>query len=236
MGTLIGTVGIGGILLIPALTAFSGLGIHAAMATALFTFAFTGAVGTVMYQRRGSIDWRLTVPVCVAAVLFAYLGAWANAFSQPRTLTIALGLVILLAGAYALAKWRAKRLPAFHERPAAQRTLLGGIGAVAGFGSGFTGVGGPAISVPLMVMFGFPALSAVGTSQVIQIVAATSGSLAHVRYGAIDFRVAAIVTLVEIAGVYVGTRIAHAVNADALKRIVAAVCIVAGIVLMARAW
>ncbi len=236
MGTLIGTVGIGGLLLIPALTAFSGLGIHAAMATALFTFAFTGAVGTFMYQRRGSIDWRLTVPVCVAALLFAYLGAWANAYSQPRTLTLALGLVILLAGAYALARWRTKPVPAFHERPAAQRTLLGGIGAVAGFGSGYTGVGGPAISVPMMVMFGFPALSAVGTSQVIQIVAATSGSLANVHYGSIDFRVAAIVTGVEIAGVYFGTRIAHAIDALALKRMVAAVCIVAGVVLMAHAW
>ena len=46
VGTLIGAVGVGGILLIPALTAFAGLPIHTAMATALFTFAFTGVAGT----------------------------------------------------------------------------------------------------------------------------------------------------------------------------------------------
>ncbi len=60
VGTLIGAVGIGGILLIPALSAFAGLPIHAAMATALFTFGFTGVTGTVMFQRRGSIDWNVT--------------------------------------------------------------------------------------------------------------------------------------------------------------------------------
>ena len=52
VGTLIGAVGIGGILLIPALTAFAGLPIHAAMATALFTFAFTGITGTVRSEER----------------------------------------------------------------------------------------------------------------------------------------------------------------------------------------
>ena len=52
VGALIGAVGIGGILLIPALTAFAGLGIHEAMATALFTFAFTGITGTMLFQRR----------------------------------------------------------------------------------------------------------------------------------------------------------------------------------------
>lgn len=46
VGALIGAVGIGGILLIPALTALAGLVIHEAMATALFTFLFTGFLGT----------------------------------------------------------------------------------------------------------------------------------------------------------------------------------------------
>ena len=38
VGALIGAVGIGGVLLIPALAAFAALPIQTAMATALFTF------------------------------------------------------------------------------------------------------------------------------------------------------------------------------------------------------
>lgn len=67
VGALIGAVGIGGILLIPALATFGGLDIHEAMATALFTFAFTGIAGTLFFQRKGSIDWRITVPAARAA-------------------------------------------------------------------------------------------------------------------------------------------------------------------------
>jgi len=235
VGTLIGAVGIGGILLIPALTAFAGLGIHEAMATALFTFTFTGITGTMMFQRRGSIDWRVTVPVCAGAVPFAFLGAWLNSLTGPTVLALLLAAVIIFAGVYTLATWRGMRYPAFHGDQGRQRGLLTAIGAVSGLGSGWTGVGGPALSVPLMVLFGFPALVSIGASQVIQIIAAVSGTLGNLSFGTIDFTLAAVVTVLEIAGVYVGARIAHAVSPGPLKQFVAWLCIAVGIFLVVRA-
>ncbi len=233
VGTLIGAVGVGGILLIPALTTFAGLPIHAAMATALFTFAFTGITGTWLFQRRGSIDWRVTRPVLLGAVFFAFAGAWVNSRTGPGILALLLAAVIVFAGVYSLASWHGARDPAFAGDWRAQRALLLFLGAIAGFGSGLTGVGGPALSVPLMVLCGFPALTAIGTSQVIQIVAAASGSLGNLRYGTIDFGIAATVTLVEIAGVLLGARIAHAVDAAVLRKLVAVLCIVVGVALIA---
>ena len=234
VGTLIGAVGIGGILLIPALTAFAGLSIHAAMATALFTFAFTGIAGTIMFQRRGSIDWRITRPVLFGAVFFSFVGAWVNSLTGAGALSVLLAAIIIFAGVYTLAAWRGMPAPAFDGRWPAQRMLLLATGAAVGFGSGLTGVGGPVLSVPLMVLCGFPALAAIGTSQVIQIVAAVSGTLGNLRYGHIDFGIAATVTLVEILGVLLGARIAHAVNAAVLRKAVAAICIVIGCALLAR--
>ena len=122
----------------------------------------------------------------------------------------------------------------FEENPRAQRLLLLALGATAGFGSGLTGVGGPALSVPLMVLCGFPALTSIGTSQVIQTVAAVSGTLANLQYGSIDFKVAATVTLLEIAGVLLGARIVHAVNSDLLRKFVAVLCVLVGCGLMGR--
>jgi hypothetical protein len=124
--------------------------------------------------------------------------------------------------------------PAFHGRRHAQQMLLLALGAIAGFGSGLTGVGGPALSVPLMVLFGFSALTSIGTSQVIQIVAAVSGTLGNLKYGTVDFGIAATVTLLEIAGVLLGARIVHAVNANLLRKFVAALCVVVGFALIAR--
>ncbi len=234
VGTLIGAVGIGGILLIPALTAFAGLGIHEAMATALFTFIFTGIPGTALFQRRGSIDWRITVPVCAGALIFAFLGAWLNAHTSARALGVILAGIIIFAGVYTLVSWHGLREAALKQRPAAQRVLLSGIGATAGFGSGLTGVGGPALSVPLMVLFGFPALTSIGTSQVIQIIAAVSGTVGNLNFGRIDFGVAATVTVLEIAGVFAGTAIVHAVNASVLRKFVAMLCIAVGAFLIIK--
>ena len=221
-------------MLIPALSAFAGLSIHAAMATALFTFAFTGVTGTIMFQRRGSIDWRVTRPVLLGAVFFAFVGAWVNSLTGPGALALILAGIIIFAGVYTLARWHGMPHPAFAGHPRAQNFLLLALGAIAGFGSGLTGVGGPALSVPLMVLCGFPALTSIGTSQVIQIVAAVSGTLANLKYGTIDYGVAATVTLLEIAGVFAGARIVHAVNADLLRKFVAVLCVAVGAWLMGR--
>lgn len=235
VGALIGAVGIGGILLIPALTALAGLPIHQAMATALFTFLFTGMLGTYLFQRRGSIDWRLAVPVCAGAAVFGFAGAWANSRLQAPALGAILAGIIIFAGVYTLASWHGAPRPALDRRPQAQRALLLGIGSVSGFGSGLTGVGGPALSVPIMVLFGFPALPTIGASQVIQILAAASGTLGNLKFGAIDFRIAAIVTVAEIIGVVIGVKAVHAVNVETVRRFVAVLCVVVGAGLLGRA-
>jgi uncharacterized membrane protein YfcA len=234
VGTLIGAVGIGGVLLIPALTAFAALPIHTAMATALFTFIFTGILGTAMFQRRGSIDWALTRPVLFSALIFAFVGAWVNSIARPTTLALLLAGVIIFAGVYTLFSWHGMRRTAFSDDAGAQRILLVAVGGIAGFGSGLTGVGGPALSVPLMVLFGFPALVSIGASQVLQIVAAVSGTVGNLRFGSIDFGVAAIVTLIELVGVMMGVRLAHAVDAAILRKGVAILCLVVGTWLVVR--
>lgn len=235
VGILIGAVGVGGILLIPGLNVLAGLAIHEAMATALFTFIFTGALGTFLFQRRGSIDWGITVPVCVGAAIFGFLGAWANAKIEARELTLILSSLIIFAGVYTISTRNLARPAMLQGRPRLQQALLVGIGAVAGFGSGLTGVGGPALSVPAMVLFGFSPLTTIGVSQVIQILAAVSGSAGNLRYGSINFKLAIIVTFFELIGVLVGVRIVHAIDARSLRSYVGILCILVGAGLMIRA-
>ena len=47
VGLLIGTVGVGGVLMVSFLALFGGLTIHQAAGTSLFTFAFTGLLGKI---------------------------------------------------------------------------------------------------------------------------------------------------------------------------------------------
>jgi uncharacterized protein len=234
VGILIGTVGVGGILLIPALELLTPLKVQGAMATALFTFIFTGIVGTWLFQRRGSIDWTLTTPLCLGGALFGFVGAWANARLDANVLALILALLIAGAGVYTLFTGSARRAACFHDRPRRQQALLFAIGAVTGFGSGLTGVGGPALAVPMLVLCGFPALGAIGASQVIQIVAAVSGSAAHLAHGSVDLRLAALLTLFEVLGVVVGVRLAHVVDPRWLRRGVGLLCVAVGAALLLR--
>ncbi|MEO8937025.1 MAG: sulfite exporter TauE/SafE family protein [Burkholderiaceae bacterium] len=234
VGVLIGAVGVGGILLIPAINAFAALPLQASMATALATFIFTGIAGTWLFQRRGSIDWSQTIPLCVGGALFGFAGAWANGLIDAHLLGFVLAVLTVLAGFYTLLT-RASPLTADAGRPTRpRRTLLFVIGALTGFGSGLTGVGGPALSVPMMVLFGFPLLPTIGSSQVIQVVAALSGSIGNLAYGHIDFHLVALLTVFEVVGVSIGVKLAHAVDARYLRRAVGVLCIAVGVALGVR--
>jgi uncharacterized membrane protein YfcA len=234
VGFFIGAVGVGGILLIPVLTYFGGLAIHTATATALATFAFTGILGTLLFQRRGSIDWRITAPVCLGAVVFSVLGAWANSRIDARPLALVIAAIIIFAGVYILLPSRRGERPHRDGKRPGERAMLVAIGAVSGFGSGLSGAGGPLFSVPIMVLAGFVPLAAVGTSQVLQIVAAAFGTAGNLVYGRIDFTIAAWITLFELAGVVAGVRVAHALSVDTLRRLAATLCIVVGAVMLWR--
>ena len=235
VGFFIGAVGVGGVLLIPALVLLGGLDIHQASATALFTFLFTGVLGTWLFSRRGSIDWRLAVAVLAGSAIFSYLGAMANSRIDPRPLTLIIAAIIVFSGVYVL-------LPSRHAdgryrdgRGAAQQVLLACIGAGAGFGSGLSGAGGPLFSVPLMLAFGFPPLASIGTGQVLQIVVAALGTVGNLQFGSIDYTVAGWVVGFLLLGVLIGTRAAHALGVKALRRMAAGLCIAVGLFMLVRA-
>ena len=228
---MIGAVGIGGVLLIPALVALAGLTPHQASATALFTFIFTGILGTWLFQRKGSIDWRQSAAVCSGAVLFSYLGAMANAAVGDRVLLLLIALLIIFAGAYVFFPRAARERETRENLP-----LLIAIGALAGFGSGFSGAGGPLFSVPLMLVAGFSPLLAIGTSQVLQIFSAASGTLANLRYGDIQWALVLWITLAELIGVVAGVKLAHTVGQGTLKRGAGVMCLVVGVAMLIRSF
>jgi uncharacterized membrane protein YfcA len=226
VGALIGAVGIGGILLIPALVVIGGVPIHAASATALLTFTLTGAVSTVMFARRGSIDWRASLIVCAGALVASFIGAYANSRVNAVVLDRIIGTVIVFAGINVLIP--VQRFATKREGAPSGWPLLVAVGMAAGFGSGLTGAGGPLFSVPIMLTLGFAPLMTIGVSQVLQIASALSGTLGNLAFGTIDFRIAAWVVPFEIAGVVAGVIIAHRASVTALRSGAAWLCIIAG--------
>lgn len=227
VGASIGLFGIGGIFLIPLLVAAEGLPIHQAIGTALVTFVCTGLIGAVLYTLHGKVDWRMALLTSGSSLICGPIGAKVSVSLPEPAVKGIFAAFLLFVGLHTLVGAWTSRRDSLPDRPAADfpTSLLLGGGAVVGFGSGLTGVGGPAILVPLLVFLGLPVQVAVGISQVNSIAASGSGAIGHLVFGEVDLRLAAVVSVFEIIGVYLGAQISRLVSSQRLKPLVAALCI-----------
>src|SRR5215210_2842787 len=232
VGLLIGCVGIGGVLLTPALAYVGDLGFHLAAATSMWAFLFAGAAGTLIYSGRGSVDWRLASWLGAGVVPAAFAGAWANVALPEGVLMALLAALMVITGADALL-----RGPVIEQaRRFGVPTLLA-VGAFVGFGSALTGTGGAVLLVPILLLLRAPVLAAVGAAQAVSLPVVAFSTAGYVLYGSVDFVFGTTVGLVAAVGVVVGARIAHAARAAALRRVVATALLCAGILIAAHtAW
>lgn len=216
-GTMIGTVGVGGVLLAPFLFYVLGFDLHAATALSSWSFLFTGIVGTYSYWHRGSISWDLVVWLSLGIIPGALLGAATNAALSSDWLIVVLALLILASGINTLVSQPGV------ERKAASfgRGMLLILGLLTGFGSALTGTGGPVLLVPVLMFLKMPALLAIAAGQVAQLPVAAFASLGNFVFGEIGFVLGTILGLIQSLGVVVGARVAHAVNPGQLRRFVA---------------
>lgn len=106
---------------------------------------------------------------------------------------------------------------------------LAGIGVVAGVLAGLLGIGGGLVMVPAMVLLlGFDQHVAQGTSLVVIIPAALSGSLTHYRSGRIALRDAALLAAGGVLGATLGSGLALSVDDSSLRRLFALFLVAVG--------
>ena len=210
VGFLVGCTGMGGIILIPALVYLSGLSSHVAMGTTLFTFIFTTSLCSWLYIRLGHVE------------------ADVKAFTAAPYLNLILALLILLAGALVFCPVRGRRFSFMEEGRRSRFWVLFAVGSGVGFVAGLTGAGGPVLSVPIMIALGFPPLIAIGAGQVYSVPVALSGSAANFLHGAIDYKVGALMIVIQILGILLGVYMANRMDTTKLRKMVAWVCLFCG--------
>ena len=225
IGFSIGLIGTGGIFLLPLLAFVLGLPVETAIGTSLVTFVFTGAVATLLYMRHGLVDWRMAGWIGLGSVFAGPLGARLSVALPATAVKLILAAFLIVMGVLAFLR------PQKHDAAPPSRApwRLIAYGSLVGFGAGLTGVGGPAILVPLLVTAGFPASVAVAASQPNSVVASFSGALGHVLFGRIDWRLAFFIAAFQCAGAVAGARVGMRVDALRLRSLAAAASIVAGV-------
>jgi len=230
VGILIGAIGIGGVLLVPTLTYLLGLGIHVAIATAMFTYLFSGAVGALEYARQNSIHWSMALWLCLGGMPGAYLGAATTWVTPGVILEGVIGFLVLLSGVQALRGPSDTAESVVNLKPMSLMV----IGLVTGFGSSITGTGGPLVLIPILIWMQVPILTAVGLSQVIQIPIALLATTGNLMFGRIEWLIGMGIATLLVLGVVVGARIAHRISRVVLKRFIAFALLLVGAAMLMR--
>jgi uncharacterized membrane protein YfcA len=231
IGALIGSIGIGGILLSPFLIDVVGLDVRDAITVSTASFIAAGLVALAIHPRSERNSLVRGWPLVVATVPGALLGAVTLAFASKRVSLALLAALLVSTGVRVLARGT----PHARGAPHGSVGVDCAVGALSGFVSALTGTGGPMVLVPIQLWRGVPLLAAVALGQVVQLPIAATATFGNWMSGGVDFVTAALIGAMLVPGVLVGHRIAEVVPLAALARVVALLLIVVGAWFVIRA-
>ena len=230
VGVLIGSVGIGGVLLVPILTYVFDFDIHGAIAVAMFGYLFTGFVGLIIYGKHGSIDWSMAFWLICGAMPGAFLGSILVSITPGQWLEFLIAAFLFFSSGKAFFSDQKEYK---HGSKLSQLSLLS-IGIITGIGSALSGTGGPLVLVPVMVFLKVTTHTAIGLSQAVQLPVAGLASIGNVIYGQIDWFVAGILGVSLAFGGAVGGYLAHLVPEKYMSKLMAWVLFLVGCFVLSR--
>jgi len=218
-GILGGLVGIGGgMIMIPLMVAFLGMGQHQAHGTSLFAVVFTGLVGAVTYAMHGSVNHFAAAVLAVTAGVMAIIGARYTQRLSEKALRRTFGFFLIAMSALMLSKPYLPAVAALSVTGWAGVTTLLISGAVVGFLAGLMGVGGGGVMIPVLVLLmGMSQYTAQGTSLAAMVPPAVVGSWTHRRLGNVRKDVLLVLIAGVLAGTWIGGAMAHLVPERELR-------------------
>jgi uncharacterized protein len=221
IGLIVGAVGGGGaILALPVLVYVLGEGVGPASTASLIVVALAAAVGAGARARDGHVCWRLALVFSAPAAVASLAGALLSAEASPRVLILSFVPVMLVAAAATWQRSGAGRQEEDTGCPAAKSAVVAGAGLAVGALTGFFGVGGGFMIVPVLaIALGLAFKRAVATSLVIITLTGMAALASHLATGAApDFGVTAALSVSTMAGALIGTEVADRLPQQVLAR------------------
>ncbi|BDV31535.1 sulfite exporter TauE/SafE family protein [Microbacterium terricola] len=190
-GLLSGLFGVGGgTIIVPMLVLLLHFDQRLAVGTSLAAIVPTASVGVISYAVHGSVAWIPALILAAGAIVGAQIGTWL----LPRISQTALrwGFVVFMVLVVVSLFLVVPSRDAGIELTPLSIVGLVALGLFTGTLSGLLGVGGGVVVVPaLIIVFGASDLIAKGTSLLMMIPAAVSGTVGNIRRSNVDLVAAA---------------------------------------------
>jgi uncharacterized membrane protein YfcA len=226
-GWLGGACGIGGVLMIPALAALEGVDPHKAIAATSVAFAAMGALAYLRFRHEGRPMVGGTTLMVATAPGAALGGLLVHAIPAANLMT-ALALLLIGSGLHAF------RRAAGGEGSELAHAPMACIGFAVGLGSALTGTGGAVLLVPILLTLRQPLQATIASSIVIQLPIGGFGAIGHVAARAVDFALAAQLSILLIAGAAAGRWCADRVPVALLRHGVTLLLVGVGVWILLR--
>lgn len=262
VGVLSGLLGIGGgTILVPVFKLGFGLSAIASTATSLFTIIPTSVSGAISHIRNKSCIPKLGVAAGLGGAVTSSLGVWLASISPDWAIMVAAAIIIgyssftmlkkaasmkpakraaadaadATAGATegATAAPEPEALPPVPSMSAKQLAIGAAIGLVAGVASGYVGVGGGFIMVPLMTqLLSTPMKLTSGTSLIAVMILAIPGVIEQALLGNVHWVIGIAIACGSIPGAVIGARLVQRVPERTLRFIFGGFLLVAAALLV----
>ena len=253
VGVMSGLLGVGGgTIIVPIFRLAFGMSPLASTATSLFAIIPTSISGVVAHARAKTCVPKLGLALGVGGAVMSPMGVWLASVS-PGWLVICVAAIVIGFSAFKMFKKAVKCAPtpragrgrgnaqgasakAVPDRPVLSRKqyLQGAcIGLIAGLASGYVGVGGGFIMVPLMLaVLDIPMSLASGTSLIAIMILAIPGVIEQGLLGNIEYLAGIAIVVGSIPGALVGARLVRVVPERQLRFIFGGFLLVAAVMLM----
>ena len=242
-------VGKGGGNFYVVILAMANIPMHEAATTGQFILFSASLMAMLVFQRKRSVSWALAALVGSFTALSALGGGYFSHLFSGFTLKIIFALMLIVSGVVMLVPVSDGRRIARKNSFATITIKSGGlefrvnlavtvpITIMTGLGAGMVGVSGGSFLVPLMVLaYGVPMYTAVGTASVLISVTALMGFTGHAFRGDFNPSWAIPLALITIAGGLLGGIFALKTKPVHLKKLFALTNIAAALFMIMNAY
>lgn len=220
-GMAVGATSIGGILVVPALSALTEVPLREAIAASNFSFAFSGLTAFLVLRvaNTGAAAANLRPPparLFWAALAGAALGAFTLQWLPPVVARLMVAALALLSGTLTLRGAVRGTVQSIGHIPT---PLV--IGFAVGCGSAWSGTGGPALLLPLLLLARVTPPLVVAAGQGMQLPIAGATTLVNLASGQLNLALGAGLGVLMAAGWLAGWRLARNISVGMLRRVLA---------------
>lgn len=237
-GGLSGAFGIGASsITIVLLRILLALPAEVAVATALPLSIFSALSGGAAYCQMHMMKYKTAIACGVTGGFFSILGAFATVHVADEVIMLLVGLALVASACITLDEIRRERGKGKpHKQNIEEKVGYSMVvGAVAGFFSGFLGIGGGIFLVPLLSRLrGLSYREAVPCSLFVMLIYLVPGAITHFGLGHVEVALLVALALGALIGAQFGARAAMGVERGGVKKWFVRVLLFFGFVLLAN--